>query len=98
MSGQTSTKSPNWRAVDPQAIAAHCSQRHIQSVLEDAQRDIVAAEKLAAEVSAFAAALVSAAKLLLEAKPPHMTYRNAKERKAYELLAAAVAKIDGAAP
>lgn len=52
MSFPTSTKSPDWRAVDPQAIAAHCSQRHIQSVLEDAQRDILAAEATIADLVA----------------------------------------------
>jgi len=29
-----------WAKIDPKAIAQECSQRHVQSVLEDAQRDI----------------------------------------------------------
>jgi AmiR/NasT family two-component response regulator len=97
MSGHGSKKAPDWRAVDPRKIATECSPRHVQSVLEDAQRDIVAAEKLADELAAFSAALVNAARMLLKAQSPHMTHRNASEREAYALFRAAVAKIDGGA-
>ena len=31
---------PNWKKVNPQAIANECSPRHVQSVIEDARRDI----------------------------------------------------------
>jgi hypothetical protein len=33
---------PNWEAVNPEMIAQNCSARHIQSVIEDAKRDIAA--------------------------------------------------------
>jgi hypothetical protein len=31
---------PNWEVVDASLIARECSPRHVQSVIEDAQRDI----------------------------------------------------------
>lgn len=31
---------PNWKKVNAAAIATECSPRHVQSVIEDAQRDI----------------------------------------------------------
>ena len=34
-------KAPNWKKVNPKLIAETCSARHVQSVLEDAQRDNV---------------------------------------------------------
>lgn len=95
MSTPATHKAPDWRAVDAKKIASECSIRHVQSVIEDAQRDILAAEKLSDELSAFAAFLVSAAKLLLDAKSPQMTYRNKKERKAYEMLADAISRVNG---
>lgn len=52
MSGKASTKAPNWRAVDPRKIATECSPRHVQSVLEDARRDMLAAESTIADLLA----------------------------------------------
>ena len=95
MSSTAKQKAPDWRAVDPKKIASECSPRHVQSVIEDAQRDILAAEKLSDELSAFAAFLLSAARLLLVAKSPPMTYRYRKERKAYEMLADAISNVNG---
>lgn len=41
---------PDWRAVDPQKIATTCSPKHIQSVIEDARRDILAAKAASEEL------------------------------------------------
>lgn len=50
---------PNWSKCDPALIANTCSQRHVQSVIEDAQRDLVTLleinAKLLAALEAFQA-------------------------------------------
>lgn len=55
------------------------------------------AERLLARAEAQRDALLQGARLLVAAAPPHMTYRNAKEREAYAKLRAAIAKAEGSA-
>lgn len=84
---------PHWRAVNPRAIAG-CSPRHVQSVLENAQRDMALLEASHAKL------LDAAARALpfVEDAEKDTAYKPGAVRQMVNTLRAAVATGDALKP